>query len=82
MFDGIWAYEIASGKSHLLGDITAALKKSFRDKSIAPAINHYTNANTVDADGWIYVGMKKGTDLYGPQVSALRLMAMRTTKTP
>jgi hypothetical protein len=69
---GVWIYEIESGRRYLAADLGAAITESFgvsaRDLRI-----YWTNADTRDDDGWIYVGIHIVSDAN----SQARLLALR-----
>ena len=83
-FDGVWVHDVAAGTSHLAADLTAVLAESFKDPRMGLYTNQYAGQNVVDADGWIYLGVRKmpaGYARHGPQIwTDTRLMAIRITR--
>ncbi len=70
---GVWTYEIESGKKYRVANLGKILSESLgidvRKRKI-----YWTNANTVDKNGWIYIGLHT---LPFESVSMTRLMAIR-----
>jgi hypothetical protein len=85
-FDGVWVIDRATGESRLAADITEAVRKSFKDDTVALYGNQYSGDNVVGRDGWIYVGVRKMPECHyahTPDVAAdLRLMALRVAREP
>lgn len=53
---GLWALELASGRKHLLAELNGLLDRSLA-RDAAKYLLFWTNANTVDTDGKIYIGL-------------------------
>jgi hypothetical protein len=70
---GVWVYDIHSGEKIFAARLNDALTKSFGIKASTFDI-YWTNANTVDDEGWIYVGIHL---LPSDASSAARLLAIR-----
>ena len=69
---GVWIYEIQSGRRYFAARLNDALTKSFGTPSGKLRI-YWTNADTRDKDGWIYVGIHIISDAD----SQARLLALR-----
>lgn len=69
---GVWIYEIESGRRYFTANLSDALTDSFGVPAGALRI-YWTNADTRDGDGWIYVGIHIISD-ENPQA---RLLALR-----
>jgi pectate lyase len=82
-FDGIWVIDLASGKRHLVANITGLLKKSFKDEQVELFANEYAGSNVVGKDGWIYLGVRKMPESFlrhgRDTMVDLRLMAVRVS---
>jgi hypothetical protein len=79
---GIWGYEPASGKSHLIADTTDLMSRSTgRDMSRRGAYMSNTMF-CVDPEGWIYVGVNGGGDVGLGFETDVRLMAIRIAPKP
>jgi hypothetical protein len=73
---GVWVYEIESGKKYLAADIGEVLSESFGRNMKSRKI-YWTNANTVDEKGWIYIGIHDSYNLSSDQKPKARLLALR-----
>ena len=69
---GVWIYEISSGRRYLAAKLNDALTSSFGTNSGQLPI-YWTNADTRDEDGWIYLGIHIISDTH----SEARLLALR-----
>jgi hypothetical protein len=69
---GVWIYEIATGRRWLAAKLNDALTRSFGTNSRGLKI-YWTNADTRDGNGWIYVGIHIISDVD----SEARLLALR-----
>lgn len=69
---GVWIYDIASGRKYLAAKLNDALTDSFGMTARKLDI-YWTNADTRDKDGWIYVGIHITSDTN----SHARLLALR-----
>jgi hypothetical protein len=69
---GVWIYEIESGRRYFAAKLNDALTDSFGTRSGKLRI-YWTNADTRDKDGWIYVGLHIVSD----ENSQARLLALR-----
>jgi len=75
---GVWVYEIESGQRYFAAKLNDALTDSFGMNARRQGI-YWTNADTRDGAGWIYVGIHIESDM-NPQA---RLLALRVhPKTP
>ena len=69
---GVWIYEIASGRKYFAAKLNDALTESFGMNAGKFKI-YWTNADTRDKDGWIYIGIHIVSD----ENSQARLLALR-----
>lgn len=69
---GVWIYEIDSGRRYFAAKLNDALTESFGRRAGNLKI-YWTNADTRDKDGWIYVGIHILSDAN----SQARLLALR-----
>jgi hypothetical protein len=69
---GVWIYEIDSGRRYFAAKLNDALTYSFGTNAGKLRI-YWTNADTRDKDGWIYVGIHIVSDAN----SQARLLALR-----
>jgi hypothetical protein len=69
---GVWVYEIGSGRRYFAANLADALTDSF-GRSAGELRIYWTNADTRDRDGWIYVGIHTFSGA-NPQA---RLLALR-----
>jgi hypothetical protein len=69
---GVWIYEIASGRRYLAARLDDAVTASFGANARRLKL-YWTNADTRDAAGWIYIGVQSDAD----QNSEARLLALR-----
>jgi hypothetical protein len=70
---GVWIYEIETGRKILAANLNDVLSESF-GVDVSKLDMYWTNADTVDENGWIYVGMHI---LPSDLKSRARLLAIR-----
>ena len=69
---GVWIYEIESARKYFAAKLNDALTNSFGTRAGKLRI-YWTNADTRDKDGWIYIGIHVVSDTN----SQARLLALR-----
>jgi hypothetical protein len=69
---GVWIYEIGSGRKYFAAKLNDALTESFGTNARRFRI-YWTNADTRDKDGWIYIGIH----IDSHENSQARLLALR-----
>ncbi|WP_454065004.1 hypothetical protein [Candidatus Nitrospira salsa] len=73
---GIWGYEPETRKKYMIADITEILSNSM-EKDMSRHEVYWSNNDTKDKDGWIYIGVHSGGDVDQNPKTEIRLMAIR-----
>jgi len=75
---GVFVYEIETGKKILVAEITDYLTQAM-GTDMTQQKAYITNANTVDKDGWIYLGIHTGGDKIEKREKIVKFIACRVT---
>lgn len=75
---GVWIYDAAAGKKYFAGRLDEAMSESFGVDTRRLEL-YWTNANTVDDEGWMYVGIHT---LPSDDRTRARLLALKIHDVP